>query len=89
MPAVVIEKCDTPRSYVIRDMNGVVYRRNSKFLRHSKNSLHYLPQYADSDDESSNLSKVPNTTNTDEYEGQRNNINFDFDFKRTRSGRIY
>lgn len=32
-PAKVLQKCATPRSYIISDENGSTYRRNSSFLR--------------------------------------------------------
>lgn len=37
-PAIVLKKCDTPRSYIIKDTNGRTFRRNSSFLRADKRS---------------------------------------------------
>lgn len=36
-PAVIIEKCNTPRSYLIKDQNCELLRRNSSHLRKSLN----------------------------------------------------
>lgn len=37
-PAIVLSKCDTPRSYIIKEENGSIVRRNSSFLRVDKRS---------------------------------------------------
>src|SRR3978361_2148843 len=37
VPGKILGKCDSPRSYLVRDNFGRVLRRNSSFLRHSPN----------------------------------------------------
>lgn len=39
IPGEIVRKCDTPRSYLIRDSYGKILRRNSSFIRHSPNPI--------------------------------------------------
>lgn len=36
MRGVIVSKANTPRSYLIKDTNGVVYRRNTHHLKKTK-----------------------------------------------------
>lgn len=56
VPGEVVNKHITPRSYVVRDEDGSVYRRNRVMLRKSYNKV----EYKSNDDESLNDSNVQN-----------------------------
>lgn len=47
VPAEIVSKCDTPRSYWVKDDYDRVYRRNSSFLKASPNpfELRSIPEY--------------------------------------------
>lgn len=39
LPGEVVDKSNTPRSYLVRDIFGKVYRRNSSFIRTCPNAI--------------------------------------------------
>lgn len=84
-PAKIVEKHDSPRSYVIEDSKGEIMRRNSLHLRKSLNKPEVVRGSVELDE---NL----NTCNESDVTLGKNNCNdnldLDTDGKFTRSGRL-
>ncbi|KAK9702746.1 Integrase zinc binding domain [Popillia japonica] len=93
VPAQVMEKTDSPRSYIVKDHLGNIYRRNSSFLKPSPNPFilenNAQAEYEDITNQSNNAHNSFATNDANNYDTPTTEIITESQPSiKTRSGRV-